>query len=38
VIVPDKTPSAYHTHELQVKLPVPPMWLSAEPLMNLLEG
>jgi hypothetical protein len=36
--VPDKTPSAYHTEELQVKLPVLPTWLNAEPLVNLLEG
>jgi hypothetical protein len=37
-IAPDKTPSAYHTEELQEKLPVLPMWLHAEPLVNLLEG
>jgi hypothetical protein len=37
VFVPDKTPSAYHTEELQVKLPVLPMWSNAEPLVNLLE-
>jgi hypothetical protein len=37
-IAPDKTPSAYHTEELQVKLPVLPMWVNVEPLVNLLEG
>jgi hypothetical protein len=38
VIALDKTPSAYHKEELQVKLPVLLMWSHAEPLVNLLEG
>jgi hypothetical protein len=38
VIVPDKTPSAYHIQELQVKFLVLLTWLNAEPLVNLLEG
>jgi hypothetical protein len=37
-IAPDKTLSAFHTDELQVKLPVLPTWSNAEPLVNLLEG
>jgi hypothetical protein len=34
---PDKTLSAYHIEELQVKLPVLPTWSNAEPLVYIVE-
>jgi hypothetical protein len=38
VTVIDKTPSAYHTQELQVKFLVLTTWFDAKPLLNLLKG